>query len=55
MTDDRTRMVKLERAFRHWVYRNHPHIPSCEGCVEAAAFLALPGYQGAPQPLVDGH
>lgn len=44
---------RLQQAFRHWVYRNHPHLPRCDGCVDAAAYLALPGYRGERgHPLV---
>jgi hypothetical protein len=46
------RTQKLERAFHHWVYRNHPYMPMCDGCVEAASFLTMPGYAGSDKPLV---
>lgn len=44
---------KLLRAFRHYVYRNHPFEPSrCEGCLEGAGFLTTPGYQGTDEPVL---
>ena len=54
MRNDRVALAKMHRAFKHWVERNHDYSPACEGCLEGAAFLTIPGYRGAPQPLVDG-
>jgi hypothetical protein len=33
-------------ALRHLMGKNHPLDPArCEGCMEIAAFLAIPGYE----------
>lgn len=37
---------RLLRAFTHWVHRDHDHMPECAGCVEAAVFLTIRGYEG---------
>lgn len=46
------REQKMLRALQHLVHRNHDFDLTCEGCLEAAAFVALPGYGGGAQPLV---
>lgn len=47
------REQKMLRALQHLVHHDHELSPStCEGCLEAAAFVALPGYVGGQQPLV---
>lgn len=44
---------KLLRAFYHYVHRNHRFDPrGCEGCLEGAGFLTMPGYQGTDEPVV---
>ena len=53
MPTDAETLARLHRAFAHWVYRNHDYRPTCLGCVEAAAFLAIPGYKGnLDDPLI---
>lgn len=42
---------KMLRAMQHLVRRNHDFKTSCFGCLEAAAFLTIPGYQGSEEPL----
>ena len=38
---------RLARALAHAVKRNHPLDPArCNGCLEVAGFLAVPGYDG---------
>lgn len=37
---------KILDVFRHWVYRNHSYSEDCDGCVDAAAWLVVPGYNG---------
>ena len=47
------REQNMLRAMMHFVNRNHEFHPNrCEGCLEYAAFLAIPGYQGADHPLL---
>jgi hypothetical protein len=44
---------KMLRAMQHLMHKNHRLRPNrCEGCLEAAGFLTMPGYQGAEHPLV---
>ena len=53
MTSREDSFERLLRAFAHWVHRNHDYTPTCLACVEGAAFLTLPGYQGnRDDPLV---
>jgi hypothetical protein len=41
------------RALRHYVHRDHAFQPrSCDGCLEVAGFLAVPGYAGGEHPIV---
>ena len=41
------REKRLHRAFRHYVYKDHPlNLVRCSGCREAAGFLSVPGYEG---------
>ena len=41
------REQRLMRAFQHYAYRDHGFDPpGCAGCLEAAAFLTVTGYQG---------
>lgn len=41
------RSQRLMRAFRHYVHRNHEFQPAtCDGCMEAACFLTVKGYEG---------
>lgn len=54
MDDCEARYAKLRRAFIHWVNRAHDYTPTCEGCIEGAGFLTVPGSPGAPHPLIDG-
>ena len=43
----------LHDALRHLMFKNHPLDPAlCEGCLEIAAFLAVPGYRGGDHPEV---
>jgi hypothetical protein len=47
------REQKMLRAMQHYVDRNHEFHPNqCEGCLEFAAFLTVPGYEGADHPLL---
>ena len=47
------REQKMLRAMRHMMHRRHEFSPSSvAGCLEAAGFLTLPGYQGDPHPLL---
>jgi hypothetical protein len=44
---------RMLRALMHFVHRNHDFSPrECQGCLEAAGFLTLPGYEGSDEPLV---
>ena len=43
----------LHQALRHLMFKNHLLIPNkCEGCLEIAAFIAVPGYKGNDHPEV---
>lgn len=43
----------LHQALQHLMFKNHPLTPAtCEGCLEIAAFIAVPGYQGNGHPEV---
>lgn len=38
------------RAFHHYVYKDHEFLMSCDGCLEAAGFLCVLGYEGSEYP-----
>ena len=46
------REQKMLPAMKHLAERDHEFSPrTCEGCLEAAAFLTMPGYEGSDHPL----
>ena len=40
------REARLKSALQHAVYRNHKHSQGCDGCLDIAAWLTVPGYDG---------
>jgi hypothetical protein len=45
------REQKLLRALAHLMRKNHNLVPTqCEGCLEIAGFLSIPGYLGSDHP-----
>ncbi len=47
MSEYEKAFYRCKRALRHLMRKNHELCPArCAGCLEVAAFIAIPGYRG---------